>query len=139
MRPNFNGKSLRKYFQEKTDAFNTVILDQMKQVGEEFVRDARGTNTYKDRTRNLRGSIGYVILKNGKQIFGSFAGTDVGQNKAKKVIASMKNEFATGYALIGVAGMQYAAAVEAKGFDVITGSSIDAEASLNRAFKKIAG
>jgi hypothetical protein len=135
--PKFSRNDLRHYMLKRLSGFETAIQDMFKQIGEEFVRDARSTNTFKDQTRNLRGSIGYIILKDGRQIFGNFHGTTVGKSEAEKLLHEIKEEYPRGFVLIVVAGMSYAAAVEAKGFDVITGSGSIAEQSLKRAIAKL--
>lgn len=42
-----------------------------------------------------------------------------------------------GYVLVGVAGMQYAAAVEAKGYDVVTGACSQAESWLKKSIQSV--
>jgi hypothetical protein len=120
----------------KTDKALFLILQR---VGEQFIINARSTNTYKDRTRNLRGSIGYAIIKDGKILHQGFADRDnEGRSKAVKMIDRLMNKYSDhrGFALLGVAAMGYAAYVESQGLDVITGSSQIAEKSLIQAFFK---
>ncbi len=136
MTPNFKVNDLLKNAKERIKALDTALLDQLKQVGEQFVADARSTNTYTDRTRNLRGSIGYVIYKSGRKVFGDFTGTAEGRATGL-ALAKDVAEKSRGYVLVVVAGMNYAAAVESKGFDVLTGSSQVAEQNLKKALKKI--
>lgn len=65
-----------------------------------------------------------MILKDGEPIKSSFnGGKEEGRSKAKEAAAEVATEYPRGYVLIGVAGMNYAAAVESKGFDVISGSA----------------
>lgn len=150
--PNFNINDIRKVIIDKVNRVELVTLDQLKQIGEQFIIDARSTNTYKDRTGNLRHSIGYVILKDGVEIFGSFSepGQElvkdkegkskplVGASIAKKLAITIGEQYPVGYVLIVVAGMSYAGYVEAKGYDVLTGSSLSAETNLVRSINKIA-
>lgn len=136
-----------------------AILTRMRYVGEQFVKNARESQTYTDRTGNLRNSIGYIIMKDGKQIYENFRrtanteqriqrgkakgqtkkskGSKEGVNAGKKIAQEAAAEFPTGYVLIGVAGMEYAAAVERKGFDVITASAKIAELAMEQAIAKI--
>ncbi len=101
-------------------------IEALQYVGEEFVNRARDLRTYQDDTGNLRASIGYIILDNGKVVDANFKKADgddgetgvlFGYEKAEEV--ALLNPL--GLVLIGVAGMNYAAAVESKGYDVITG------------------
>ena len=77
-----------------------------------------------DVTGNLRSSIGYFILKDGKIIIEnrklSTKGTDkiTGYGAAIHLLNEVQK--ITGYQLIGVAGMGYAAYVESLGYNVIT-------------------
>lgn len=142
--PKFNKAQIRAMMKQERENVKQVILLNLKRIGEQFVKDARSQDTYKDRTANLRSSIGYVILYNGEQLFESFKSTGgpLGIARAKEVVDDVRNNFPSGFVLIGVAGMEYAASVEAKGFDVITASSIQAATGLrvaiNRISKKLA-
>lgn len=113
-----------------------VILRQLIYVGEQFIINVRNTKTYKDRTSNLRNSLSYVIIKDGVQIVGDL-GSGIGSDKSLNIIHLVAADYPTGYLLIGVAGMEYAAAVEAKGFDVITGGAQIAENALRQAFDRL--
>jgi len=112
----------------------------LQRFGEQFVTNARNSASFTDRTGNLRSSIAYVILKNGVQIDSNFEerkGGKDGISAARDVISDAKKNFPTGFVLIGVAGMDYAAAVEARGFDVISKSASIAESSLRQAISKL--
>lgn len=89
-------------------------------VGELFVSNARQTNTYKDETGNLRNSIGYLAITKGdtaSMSFGQGGGGGEGQQYAMDLKSEVRDS-----GLIMVAGMGYGAAVEARGYDVITNS-----------------
>jgi hypothetical protein len=106
------------------------ILHSLAYVGEGFVNDSRMVQSYKDQTGNLRSSIGYAIGLNGKIKKIDLEGKSEGKKRAKEVAEEICRENNEGYVLIGFAGMEYAAAVEAKGYDVITGSVPAAETML---------
>jgi len=80
-------------------------------------------------------------MLNGAQLTEDFEGTQDGVRYAKRVAMDAAKELASkvkrGYVIICVAGMRYAAAVESKGFDVITGSAIQAKEDLRAAFARI--
>ncbi|MBO9660271.1 MAG: hypothetical protein J7527_15735, partial [Chitinophagaceae bacterium] len=82
-------------------------------------------------------SIGYMIIKNGKEVFGNFQGTQEGQEKARRFSKRISNVYKTGIILTVVAGMEYAASVEAKGYDVITGSGNVADSAMNRSMARL--
>lgn len=104
-----------------------VLARNLKYVGEQCVNYARDHGTYEDQTGNLRSSVGYIVVQNGKVIAGSRIGTNEGGEKAREFLDKLINEFSNQTALIVVAGMNYASSVEAKGYDVITGSELLAE------------
>lgn len=135
--PLFTQGDLRNFVRQRVNELSQVIEDILEQVGEQFVADARTTNTYKDQTRNLRGSIGYIIVKDGKQRKSNLEGKASGKKEARRLMQEVKAEYPKGYALIVVAGMNYAAYVEAKGFDVLTGSSQEASRQIKRAFDRL--
>lgn len=142
--PKWDKKQIKKYLDERKRRIDAAIMLNLQRVGEEFVKNSRDNNTYKDRTGNLRSSIGYVIIRNGRQIEQNFEtkkgpngnGKD-GQRNAKKIVRQAVKKYPKGFVLIGVAGMNYAAAVEARGFDVISLGSIQAETDLKAAMKRL--
>lgn len=138
--PKFNRADIKKALEEKAKRINDAILMRLQRIGEQFVTNARNRADFTDRTGNLRSSIGYVIMKDGRDIFENYEqrkGGPEGEAKAKEVIEDAKKNFPTGYVLIGVAGMDYAAAVESRGYDVITSSAQIAESALKAAVAKI--
>ena len=85
-------------------------------------------DTYKDQTHRLRSSLGYVIYKDGQQVASNFQstggekgdeGVQIGIRKAAEAAAGIP-----GIVAVVVAGADYASYVEAKGFDVLTGSAL---------------
>ena len=142
LKPLFSGSSIDE--DRLIAIFQKKMLMLLQAAGEQFVKIAREEGSYKDRTGNLRSSIGYVIISDGTILEYAFQkagegsegdkGVDVGYELAKKISTS----YTTGMVLIGVAGMNYALAVEAiKGLDVITGASIQTEQWLKKAIKAI--
>lgn len=128
----FSMNQVRNVLQEKVNSAEQKSIESMQYLGEEFVNNARAIDTYDDQTGNLRSSIGYIILKDGEVIDENFRlsnkGTDrnSGMEKAKEYIQEIAAQNSKGLVLIGVAGMNYAAAVESLGYDVITGSAPNA-------------
>lgn len=137
IRPKFKESDIRNYVNKRIQILEDVVFDRLQQIGEQFLIDARNTNSYKDRTGNLRSSIGYVIYKDGEEVFGNFEGTEVGKQTSRRLISQLKVEYPRGYILIAVAGMSYAAAVESKGYDVITGSVQMGEENARRSFDRL--
>jgi len=132
-----------KYMEHVRDA----IIKRFTLIGWKFVKMAREKTAkqggFDDHSGNLRSSIGFVVVDHGEIVYGDFEpakkGKDqeTGLKEAKKLTRELASNFSEGYALIVVAGMDYAAAVESKGKDVITGSSLQAEIDLKDAVRKM--
>lgn len=133
----FNIGQITQVLEEFQADVDRKSLTTLQYLGEEFVNKARLSDTYTDRTGNLRSSIGYIILKDGEVVDMNFEGGVEGKRKAEEFAKSIGIAHSHGYVLIGVAGMDYAAAVESKGYDVITGSAPtdnDVKSMLNEIF-----
>lgn len=139
LKANFTIKDVRNFVQTKIANYEKAVINAYQFAGEEFVKAARiktaAEGGFNDVTGNLRSSIGYIIIKNGKQLSENFQEADNGSDRATGTVTGLRyalevaEGFRKGIVLILVAGMDYAAAVEAKNKDVITGS---AEAIENR-------
>lgn len=118
----FNIKEFRREMDQMSAEIDRDILESLQQAGEDFVNSARSMGKsqggFGDVTGNLRSSIGYVIRRDGEIIHGDFNGTPEGVAAAKKTVDEVEKH--EGFQLIGVAGMDYASAVESKGYNVIS-------------------
>ena len=129
---NFNINDIDATFKALLAEVDRQLIESLTRVGEEAVQLAKmipPERGFKDRTGNLRSSIGYVVLVDGKPVNVAFAavkdghaGVIEGQRLALQV--GSKTE---GYALVVVAGMNYAVHVESKGRDVLTSAEKFAE------------
>lgn len=138
IKPLFTRSSIAQEFKLIQQRHDEALLRGLNRVGLQFVIDARSSDTYKDQTGNLRSSIGYIILHNGKELKSDFtqagAGSDKTTGKAagEAIAAEVAAKYSKGFVLIVVAGMNYAAAVEAMGYDVLTNSAFKAEAAVKK-------
>lgn len=86
-------------------------------LGEKCVIEARTNGQYTDQTGNLRSSIGYVVVYNGGIVDGSSFNTVAqgsdGSTQGRELAEKLAKNYKKGYALIVVAGMNYASYVEA--------------------------
>lgn len=129
------------YIKLRIEKMEEAILYQMAYIGEQCLRAARGTNSYKDQTGNLRSSLGYVIVKDGsivnqsgfKQVKSGSEGTSEGEKYAMELALS----YPKGITLIVVAGMHYAAYVSAKGYDVLDSAELLADRLVPKMVKKL--
>lgn len=141
IKPVFKMSDIKKHILKGAKLIDEAIVLRFTYIGEQFVKDARNNANFGDITGNLRSSIGYIVLRNGKRVGGSVfevvkKGTK-GVKSGKSLISELRAQFSTGYVLIVVAGMDYAAAVESRGKDVLTASSITAKNSLKAAMISI--
>lgn len=115
--------ALGNYLERKANELRRVLLNNLIYVGEQAVKEARQRGRYQDRTGNLRSSIGYCILDDGKPV--KLDGFEVvkdgrqGAEQGRKFIESLMSEHSTGLVLIVVAGMEYAQYVEAMNLNVL--------------------
>ncbi len=123
IKPLFNTSDIRKALDDKIQRVEAAILAILRRRGEQFVQLCRDENTYKDKTGNLRSSLGYFLYKGNVLIEDNLQGNNEGREGAKEAVTSI-TKIPDVYYLIGVAGMNYAAAVESKGFNVISNQSL---------------
>ena len=140
--PLFSDEDVLKLLVTFQQNFALALDEILKEAGEEFVKLAKDDNgSYKDDTGNLRSSIGYAIIKDNEVEFVSSFTTvkngEAGSIHGKQLVSDIVKTLPRGVILVGVAGMTYAAAVEAKGFEVISSSSLQAESWLKQSIQTI--
>lgn len=122
-----------------------ACVNTMVYVGEKCVENARQYGNYHDITGNLRSSIGYAVLKHGRIIkistdkaFGGPGGTVEGSAEARDFLNKLASRYPSGIVLIVVAGMEYAAYVEAiPGYNVLSSAELLAEQLVPQLLKKL--
>ena len=127
----------------RTEEAKASYTEAFEMACRDIVNLAKKTNTYKDQTNNLRSSIGFVLYDRGELVTENFsiAGMGTEGDGAKGIVEGKRiaEEAANIYpeSLIGVivAGMEYALYVEAKGYDVLTGSCLQAKQILEKYIK----
>lgn len=143
MRARFTKSQIKEAIEMEKMKFHRVVVKELTKAGKEFVKLARGKTAsdggFNDVTRNLRSSIAYAVVYRGKIMDSNYTnnGTATGKAQARQLINEMKRQFSQGYALLCVAGMDYATKVESKGKDVISGSSLIVEEMLRKAIDKL--
>lgn len=129
---NFNINDIDATFKALLAEVDRQLIESLTRVGEEAVKLAKlipPERGFKDRTGNLRSSIGYVVLVDGKPVNVAFAavkGGHAGVNEGQRLALQVGSK-TEGYALVVVAGMNYAVHVESKGRDVLTSAEKYAE------------
>jgi hypothetical protein len=138
IKPKFKANDINKAFAKKRADIDRVLIRQFQVLGEKCINLARSLETYQDQTGNLRGSIGYAIYSNGKSVGENYAGKTEGVSKAKEVAAKHgRSNSLNRIVMVVVAGMDYAFAVETKGFAVLTPAEQFAENELPKLLNKL--
>lgn len=110
--------------------FDEAIKTKLKYLGEELVKYAKDNHNYTDQTGNLTNSIGYAVVHNNDIVYSSFdKSSGVADISALQAAKAMAQDIYGNncYSLIIVAGMNYAAYVEAKGYNVILPAELKAK------------
>ncbi len=95
------------------DRLTDAMINTLEYIGETCLSEARLNGNYRDRTGNLRNSIGYVVVMDGKII------REAGGDAGRKFARDMAREFPKGLVLIMATGMNYSSYVAARGYNVI--------------------
>lgn len=120
IRANYTDGVLDDFLTQAMIIIKDEIVSALSFLGEKSVahiRKRNGRDSWFDQTGNLRSSIGYIVADHGrKQIVSAFAqvkngveGTSVG----RRLVEELASKYTNTYALIVVAGMDYADYVEA--------------------------
>ena len=121
---------IEKYLQGELAKRRQAVIRNLRYLGERCINEARDSGSYSDRTGNLRTSIGYVVVSDGKPIGAPVlaGGSPEGEAQSRKTIEQVVSETTgQGLVLIVVAGMHYAKYVESRGYNVLTSAQLLAE------------
>lgn len=122
---------IRRELEREVELRKRVLRRSLLAAAEEISNTARSTNSYKDRTGNLRSSVGAVVVQDGK-IVGRRGfekvnhGVD-GDAEGRDYAESLAKNSPSGTVLIAVAGKKYASYVADKGYDVLDSAELLAE------------
>ena len=111
-----NIKMVEKQVKEEAQRIEADLLYLLEYLVEELINHAKESAEYEDQTSNLKGSIGGVVLKDGKPItyrgFIQEGKGDKGPKEGLSFINYLSGIFNQGYVILVVAGMEYATYVE---------------------------
>lgn len=135
-------RSFYQYVIKQQENAREGAINVLKYVGLECIKEARESGKYTDQTGNLRSSVGYAILENGKVInqstFDKVKSTAVeAQGKGEDLIKRLSSIYNTGLVLVVVAGMEYAAYVEARGYNVLNSAETLAKTLVPKMLKQL--
>lgn len=133
--------AVEKHIQECIENAYRVIVNTLCYVGERCIIEARTNGNYQDQTGNLRSSIGYAVVWDGKVVQMDHVEKvivrkeskvvsegDDGVTEGEKFLQTrIKKARKKGIVLIVTAGMNYAEYVEARGYNVLSSAELKAE------------
>ena len=125
------------FFVQCAKILREEIMRSLTYLGEQCVtkvRDRDPSESWIDHTTNLRSSIGYSVYEQGRTaIQSAFSGTVEGMTAAQQMLSELASQYAETYALVVVAGMDYASMVEARdNKDVLASTEIWARGEVQR-------
>ena len=130
--------AFNKLMSEVPNILQEEIFRALSYLGEKCIkriRDRSGEDSWFDQTGNLRSSIGYAIYGQGRKIiesdFDMVKNGSQGPIAGRKLIDELASKYAETFALVVVAGMEYADLVEAmNGKDVLSSTELWAKSKV---------
>ena len=134
-----NIKKMDAILKKMAEIVKRQLTTTLAYLGEQCVRKIRNrsaSESWIDQTGNLRSSIGYALLDQGKRVMQSsfevVLGGTQGPSESKRYIDELAAQYAQVYALVVVAGMSYADYVEAiDGKDVLASTGLWAQSKVD--------
>lgn len=144
IKPNFTKDDVRKRFDAFLNDIEKKQIARLQRLGEMCLVEARTNKGYMMQTGALLSSTGYEVFVDGVAIHSQFDAASGAESNAAEMgiksgqsIAETIGNGTKGIALVVVAGMNYAAYVEAKGYNVLSSAEHLAERELPRMLEKL--
>lgn len=144
IKPNFTKDDVRKRFDAFLNEIEKKQIARLQRLGEMCLVEARTNKGYMMQTGALLSSTGYEVFVDGVAIHSQFDAASGAESNASETgiksgqrIAETIGKGTKGIALVVVAGMNYAAYVEAKGYNVLSSAEHLAERELPRMLEKL--
>lgn len=144
IKPNFTKDDVRKRFDAFLNEVEKKQIVRLQRLGEMCLVEARTNKGYMMQTGALLSSTGYEVFVDGVAIHSQFDAASGAESNAAEMgiksgqsIAETIGKGTKGIALVVVAGMNYAAYVEAKGYNVLSSAEHLAERELPRMLEKL--
>lgn len=144
IKPNFTKDDVRKRFDAFLNEIEKKQIALLQRLGEMCLVEARTNKGYMMQTGALLSSTGYEVFVDGVAIHSQFDAASGAESNAAETgiksgqsIAETIGKGTKGIALVVVAGMNYAAYVEAKGYNVLSSAEHLAERELPRMLEKL--
>ena len=144
IKPNFTKDDVRKRFDAFLNEIEKKQIARLQRLVEMCLVEARTNKGYMMQTGALLSSTGYEVFVDGVAIHSQFDAASGAESNAAETgiksgqsIAETIGKGTKGIALVVVAGMNYAAYVEAKGYNVLSSAEHLAERELPRMLEKL--
>ena len=144
IKPNFTKDDVRKRFDAFLNEIEKKQIARLQRLGEMCLVEARTNKGYMMQTGALLLSTGYEVFVDGVAVHSQFDAASGAESNAAEMgiksgqsIAETIGKGTKGIALVVVAGMNYAAYVEAKGYNVLSSAEHLAERELPRMLEKL--
>lgn len=144
IKPNFTKDDVRKRFDAFLNEIEKKQIARLQRLGEMCLVEARTNKGYMMQTGALLSSTGFEVFVDGVAIHSQFDAASGAESNAAEMgiksgqsIAETIGKGTKGIALVVVAGMNYAAYVEAKGYNVLSSAEHLAERELPRMLEKL--
>lgn len=144
IKPNFTKDDVRKRFDAFLNEIEKKQIARLQRLGEMCLVETRTNKGYMMQTGALLSSTGYEVFVDGVAIHSQFDAASGAESNAAETgiksgqsIAESIGKGTNGIALVVVAGMNYAAYVEAKGYNVLSSAEHLAERELPRMLEKL--
>ena len=131
-----NKDGLDEYLEQQTERRIQALIFNLNAIGVTCVNEAKTGKSYTTRTQALLNSTGYAVIRDGVSVSGAGLegnGAIAGESEINRLIA----KHPVGVFLVVVAGMHYAAYVEALGFNVLTSAELMAEQLIPQMMKEL--
>lgn len=132
---------VNKTLREEVEKQRRVLVRTMLYCAEEITNAARTTNSYTDRSGNLRSSVGCIVIVDGVilQEYGFEQVKEGAQGviDGKEYAYSLAKQYPKGVAIIAVAGKEYASYVADKGYDVLDSAEVLAKKVIDLSLKEL--
>ena len=144
IKANFTKDDVRNRFDAFLNEIEKKQIARLQRLGEMCLVEARTNKGYMMQTGALLSSTGYEVFVDGVAIHSKFDAASGAESNAAETgiksgqrIAETIGKGTKGIALVVVAGMNYAAYVEAKGYNVLSSAEHLAERELPRMLEKL--
>jgi len=127
LKATFKHADIKKEMARRVQVIDAQIVQYLQRLGELCLIECRTNKTYQDQTGNLTASMGYVIVAHGQVVNSNGFNAQYGGAVGKTIALQQAVGIPTGFALIVVAGMNYAFEVETRGYNVLASAELLAE------------